>query len=111
MKTEQSRFGRRIPRNISITASDNQGFMVQVGCANLIYSDIDDLVRDLREYVEDPKEMEKTYTNQTEVPEEAPEPVRNLGGRVIARREPLAGAGVDGSTVPTFDGGDERMPR
>jgi len=52
---------RRIKYKIIIEASANNGFLVTVGCANLVYTTVEELLRDLKQYLIDPEMIEKEY--------------------------------------------------
>ena len=53
------KFKMAIPYRIEISASENEGFIVQVGCSRLCYTDKKLLLRDLEEYLNDPEKVEK----------------------------------------------------
>ena len=53
--------GYIIPRNITIRASANMGFIVEVGCAKLVAPDTRALLNGLEEYLEDPRKWEEDY--------------------------------------------------
>ena len=55
------KFKKSIPYDIKIQATPNNGFIVEVGCAKVAYSGWPELIRDLSEYFENPKEVEKQY--------------------------------------------------
>lgn len=60
---------KRLKRDIVIKASDNDGFIVKVGCAEFSYSDHHVMCRDLAEYLSNPKKYEKAF-----------EPIESSGG-------------------------------
>ena len=66
-------FGKTIPYDIKITPTMNNGFIVKVGCATLVFSDNEGLLQFLREYLADPKKLEKEYNlaNHANGPEPA----------------------------------------
>jgi hypothetical protein len=55
---------KRISRDITIKASENNGFIVEVGCARLSYSDHHEMCRDLADYLSNPEKCEKVYNEQ-----------------------------------------------
>jgi len=55
------KFEKAIPYDILIRATPNGGFEVEVGCVNVVYMSWTNLIRDLSEYFENPKEVEKQY--------------------------------------------------
>ena len=55
------KFNRLIPYDISIRATPNHGFIVDVGCVKLVYTGYTQLIRDLSEYLENPEGVEKQY--------------------------------------------------
>ena len=57
------KFEKAIPHNIDIRPSNNGGFFVRVGCANLVYSksEKDKMVNDFSNYLNNPEEFEKKY--------------------------------------------------
>jgi hypothetical protein len=52
---------KRIERDITIKASENDGFIVEVGCVKLSYSDHHEMCRDLADYLSNPEKYEKAY--------------------------------------------------
>ena len=52
---------KRIERDIVIKPSANNGFIVEVGCVKLSYSDHYQMCRELAEYLSNPKKYEKAY--------------------------------------------------
>jgi hypothetical protein len=56
-------FKKRIPHDIHISASANGGFLVQVGCVNLVYVNKDALVSDLNKYLHDPEGVAKVFND------------------------------------------------
>ena len=67
-------FGSPIPYDIRITGSSNQGFIVTVGCATLTFTDKEEMIHAIREYLNDPKGVEKVYNQScgTQQVEETP---------------------------------------
>lgn len=71
--------GKIIRHAIGITASANNGFMVSIGCATLVYSNTKDLLTGLGKYLSDPEKWEKEYNKlgggeQPVCTQEYPEP-------------------------------------
>ena len=56
-------FGKAIQYNIRIEPTVNDGFIVEVGCVRLVYTDKKDLVADLEAYLDNPERLEKEYYN------------------------------------------------
>lgn len=56
-------FGSPIPYDIRITGSSNKGFIVAVGCATLTFTDTEEMIHAIREYIQDPEGVEKAYNN------------------------------------------------
>ena len=54
-------FGMAIPYDIRITGSANKGFILTVGCCTCAFTDIEDVLEAIKEYVKDPKAMEAAY--------------------------------------------------
>ena len=57
----QIEFSIAIPHTVSITASDNGGLIVMIGCVTMTYTDPDTLLQDLARYLRDPEEIEQQY--------------------------------------------------
>ena len=64
MSKESRPFKKAIPYGVSITPSHNGGFLVEVGCVNLVYEFIPELLDDLRQYLEDPGRMVRKYKTE-----------------------------------------------
>jgi len=56
-----SRFGKAIPYSIVIKPSANKGFIVQCGCAELVFGTKEALLSLLKEFLEYPQELEGEY--------------------------------------------------
>ena len=54
-------FKKKIPYNILIRPTPNDGFIVEVGCAKFAYAGNEQLIRDLTAYFENPEAVEKQY--------------------------------------------------
>ena len=54
-------FKKALQHEIKIKASDNNGYIVTIGCGEYVYSNPNDLIKDLKEYLKDPEKMEKKY--------------------------------------------------
>ena len=70
-------FKKRIPYDLSISATLTGGLMVRVGCAEMFYMDTNSLLADLREYLDDPdkvilayNEAVAAYPRNIEVPDQ-----------------------------------------
>ena len=55
------KFKKQVPYEILITPTVNDGFLVKCGCVVAAYANHNDLIMDLREYLEHPVEVEKQY--------------------------------------------------
>jgi hypothetical protein len=55
------KFKQVLNREIVISASHNEGFVVKVGCCTLAYGCADDLLRDLKDYLENSESIDKEY--------------------------------------------------
>ena len=55
--------GKACPREIHISSSVNMGFIVQIGCAHLVYTDVESLILGIKAYLKDPKGKEKEYNS------------------------------------------------
>lgn len=58
------KFGRAINYTILIEPTDNQGFMVKMGCGNFGFSNKDDLKKAFNEFMDDPDSLEKLYNKE-----------------------------------------------
>ena len=56
-------FGRAVQYTITIESSDNNGFIVNVGCGKFAFSNKDDMLEAIQEYVNNPKVVEKRYNS------------------------------------------------
>lgn len=54
-------FGKALQYDIKISTSSNKGFIVKVGCCTCIFSNKENLLSALKEYLDDPEGMEKKY--------------------------------------------------
>ena len=68
-------FGSPIPYDIRIIGSSNKGFIVNCGCATLTFTDKEKMLDAIRDYLNDPKGVEKVYNscNAVNRPEEVTE--------------------------------------
>ena len=57
------KFKKLIPHEIKITPLANESLLVKIGCATLAYgkNDMKQMLKDLQEYLEIPKEVEQEY--------------------------------------------------
>lgn len=55
------KFKKVLKNDIVISSSHNNGFIVKIGCCTLAYGCADDLLRDLKDYLENPESIEKEY--------------------------------------------------
>jgi len=61
------KFKKVLSRDIIISSSHNEGFIVKVGCCTLAYANADSLIADLKEYLANPGAIDKQYDNSTEL--------------------------------------------
>jgi len=54
-------FKKRIRHKIIIEASPNNGFLMTAGCVLLVYTTPEELLRDLKQYLTDPKKVANEY--------------------------------------------------
>jgi hypothetical protein len=54
-------FKKAIKYDITIKASLNGGYFVEVGCCKLAYTDPKQLTKDLLDYLQEPEKVEKAY--------------------------------------------------
>ena len=54
--------GKAIKHNILIEPSGNNGFMVTVGCGRFTFENPKGLIDSLKEYLNNPEELQKMYT-------------------------------------------------
>ena len=55
------KFGKAIPREITITPTTNMGFVVHSGCCIVCFKHYEDLIKALTDYLADPEGFEKDY--------------------------------------------------
>jgi len=72
-------FNRRIPYNVVINPSINNGFVVRVGCAELHYQSVEAMLGDIKDYLVDPDRTIRAYNQAMEVPSDAPDAPRPAG--------------------------------
>ena len=65
--------GHSLRQSISITPSDNKGYILTIGCAKLVYIDRRSLLSDLAEHLADPSSADEILTLKTCVRELGPE--------------------------------------
>jgi len=71
-------FGRAIEHKIIIEPTSNKGFYVRVGCGRFSFSNNEDLLQGLRDYLVNPEKLEKEYNRlQSQLEEVAREPVED----------------------------------
>lgn len=54
-------FKKITEHKITITSSNNGGFIVNVGCCTMVYTSVRSLIYDLGTFLQNPKEVEKKY--------------------------------------------------
>ena len=75
------RIGRAMDYDIVISASDNLGFIVKIGCATAVAEDEAHLFEVLKTYLSDPKAAGMMYAKNSRATEERPLPSRPLTHR------------------------------
>ena len=55
------KFEKAMNHTITIEASHNGGYLVNVGCCRLVYADRTSLIADFADFIEDPKGVEEKY--------------------------------------------------
>lgn len=76
-------FGKAINFDVIIRPSNNNGFIVEVGCGRFVYQSKNILLADLEEYLSNPKAIEKQYdaaycdNNPQPAHDENPEPAHD----------------------------------
>ena len=55
------KFGKAVAHPISITPTQNFGYIVTVGCCVTCFKNEDEMLAAIKEYVKKPKEIEKEY--------------------------------------------------
>ena len=66
------KLGKVINYNITIEPSQNNGFIVKIGCGRFVAENVDSLLKQLTEYLSDPTKIEKRYdTISPDIPEAA----------------------------------------
>ena len=78
------KFKKVLDRDIVISSSHNEGFIVKVGCCTLVYANVNSLIVDLEEYLTNPGAIDKQYDNSTELNQIRPT-------RSLSRAEPAEG--------------------
>jgi len=68
------KFKRAIPYDIHIESTANDGFIVRVGCCICVYTNIDEMMDDIKEYINDPETAEKQYNQCRGNPRAVPMP-------------------------------------
>ena len=54
-------FGKVTKYDINISPTNNKGFIVRVGCCNAVFNKVDDMLNAIKEFLENPEEVEKAY--------------------------------------------------
>ena len=78
-------FSKKMQSSIYITSSHNDGFIIECGCAKLVYTDVDELIKDLNDYLKNPEEVETAYNIA----------LNKIGNRPATRIDADAGANID----------------
>lgn len=77
-------------REINIRTTANEGFIVNVGCANFAYTSKNKMIEDLTEYIRDPQAVEKEYNKHHKAYDEECAPERpSVAGSGITARDDL----------------------
>jgi len=81
-------FGKAVPYDINIKPSNNNGFIVHCGCGVFVFNDLDEMIACIRDFIENPTDMENLYNKSVGAPvnvstdmhrEIASDPVYNEG--------------------------------
>lgn len=110
MNTEKTKleFGRAIPRDIKITPSDNKGFIVKCGCGTFAFSNKDDMLVAMKEFIGDPETVEKRYNDSNvgcpvdETDQDLPQSNR----RDESRTGVVRGIGTPNTNIPVHESDD-----
>lgn len=57
-------FGRKTKYDILISPSNNNGFIVRVGCCTTVYNNVDDMINAIKDYLNNPNEIEEMYNKK-----------------------------------------------
>ena len=89
------KFKKLIPHEIKITPLVNESLLVKIGCAMLVYgkNDMKQMLKDLQEYLDDPKEIEQEYRKVC-----SSEPGSNYG-RGLTENQYKTHAGLGGIAI------------
>ena len=82
-------FKKAIPREVVIQPTHNGGFIVHTGCCQLAFSEPEDLLTALRQYLIDPEKAEKSYNElirRAETPQDNFEQVTPAPATEVGRR-------------------------
>ena len=58
------KFKKLIPYDILIRPTPNQGFIVEVGCVKVVYTNKRKMFDDLVDYIDEPEKIEKQYNDE-----------------------------------------------
>lgn len=96
--------------NINISAVLN-GWVAQVGCQTLVYNDLDALLKDLREYLTEPRSKIKTFLEGAVNRDKMANPVVARGDRPVSSPQ-LTYTPYPPAPAPIGDGtgSDEALP-
>jgi hypothetical protein len=102
-------FGNPLPYDIHISGSGNMGFILKCGCCVCTFTDKEEMLKAIGEYIDHPGEMEKKYNTSNkgncEVATDAPEPNRNA----LAGRPSGSGPVASGRSLRRTEPGHEAM--
>jgi len=59
-------FENSLPYDIRISGSANKGFILNVGCCTCVFTNKKEMLSAISDYIDDPKKMEKEYTQSTQ---------------------------------------------
>jgi hypothetical protein len=59
-------FENSLPYDIRISGSANKGFILNVGCCTCVFTNKKEMLNVISDYIDDPKKMEKEYTQSTQ---------------------------------------------
>lgn len=87
-------FGKAINHQVTITAADNKGYLVQIGCKVFAFSEAEGVIDLVSEYIRNPKGTEERYYRSFECKSETPPPPGTLATRGSAIGNSLYAAQV-----------------
>ena len=65
-------FGNVLPYDINIKGSSNKGFIVKTGCSTCVFTDAEEMLKAIDEYIKNPKGLEEEYNKSNQCPSDSP---------------------------------------